>query len=171
MNNNDFFREVTLRICGDLKVEEAMKSCLRFMQQVLPIQRMFLQRYDFGFGSMRTIATSTSEECYELDLLTPLSEEAKASASMKNLDTSQDVYIFDDPGKYAISREMLAFHRVHCTSLMVMVLKMKHEIFGSLVLGTDGDEKYTQEHADLISQLKMPFVIALSNNQGTMVPT
>lgn len=164
MNYNDFFREITLRICGNLKIEEAMKSSLQFMQQVIPLQRMFLQRYDSGFGSMRTIATSTSEECFELDLLTPLSDEAKASASMKNLNPSQGIYIFDDPEKYAISREMLAFHKVYCTSLLVMLLEMEDEIFGSLVLGTDGDEKYTKAHADLVLQLKMPFVIALSNN-------
>jgi transcriptional regulator with GAF, ATPase, and Fis domain len=163
VDENEFFRQATLRICGNLEIEEAMSSCLQFLRQAMPADRIFLQRLDLGFGAMRTIATATPSECRKLDLLTPLSEEARASAGLQNLPTLSDISIFEDPEKYAISREMLKFHSVSCTSLMVMLLKSKGQILGSLVLISEGKERYIEEHARLLSLLKEPFVIALSN--------
>jgi transcriptional regulator with GAF, ATPase, and Fis domain len=163
MDENEFFRHAALRICSNLEIEEAMFSCLQFLRQVMPADRIFLQCLDRGFGAMRTIATATPTECHKLDLLTPLSEEAKASAGLQNLPTMSDIFIFEDPEKYAISREMLEFHSVPCTSLVVMLLKSKSRILGSLVLISEGIEKYTEKHAKLLSLLKEPFAIALSN--------
>ncbi|MBA7670846.1 Anaerobic nitric oxide reductase transcription regulator NorR [subsurface metagenome] len=163
MDKNEFFRQSTLRICGNLEIEEAMQACLQFLRQVMPVDRMFLQRYDYGFNAMRTIAEATLSECHKLDTLTPLSEEASISAQRENLPELTGVYIFEDPEKYAVSREMLQFHSVPCTSLMVMLLKSKDQILGSLVLITEGKERYIEEHARLLFLLKEPFVIALSN--------
>ena len=163
VDENEFFRQAALRICSNLEIEEAMFSCLQFLRQVIPADRIYLQRFDHGFGAMRTIATATPSECHKLDLLTPLSEEARASAGLKNLPTSSDIYIFEDPEKYAISREMLTFHSVSCTSLMVMLLRSKGQTLGSLVLISEGKERYIEEHARLLLLLREPFVIALSN--------
>jgi transcriptional regulator with GAF, ATPase, and Fis domain len=163
MDENEFFRQSALRICSNLEIEEAMFSCLQFLRQVMPADRIFLQCLDRGFGAMRTIATATPTECHKLDLLTPLSEEARASAGLQNLPTMSDIFIFEDPEKYAISREMLKFHSVPCTSLVVMLLKSKNQILGSLVLISEGIEKYTEKHAELLSLLKEPYAIALSN--------
>jgi transcriptional regulator with GAF, ATPase, and Fis domain len=163
MDKNEFFRQATLHICGNLEIEEALKACLQFLQQVMPVDRMFLQQYDHGFGAMRTIATATLSECSKLDMLTPLSEEAKESAGMKNLPAPQDILVFEDPYKYPISRELLRFHDVPCTSLMVMLIKSKDQYLGSLVLITERDEKFTDEHAGQLMLLKEPFAISMSN--------
>ena len=157
MDENEFFRQATLRICGNLVIEEAMQACLQFLRQVMPVDRMFLQRYDYGFNAMRTIAEATLSECHKLDTLTPLSEEASISAQRENLPELTGVYIFEDPERYAISREMLQFHNVPCTSLMVMLLKSKDQFLGSLVLITERDEKFTDEHARQLILLKMSF--------------
>ncbi|MGA1870177.1 MAG: sigma-54 interaction domain-containing protein [bacterium] len=163
MDKNEFFREVSLRICGNLKIEEALKACLHFLQQVMPVDRMFLQQFDFNFRAMRTIATATFSECSEVDLLTPLSEDAQKSAGMKDISAHQDVFIFDDPHKYAISREMLQFHNVSCNSLMVMLIKSKGQILGSLVTISERDEKFSAHHAMYLELLKETFAIAMSN--------
>jgi hypothetical protein len=107
MDDNEFFRQATLRICGNLEIEKALKECLHFLQQVMPADRIFLQKYDHGFGAMRSIATATASECSKLDLLTPLSDEARKSAAMENLPVRRDVFVFEDPDRYPISREML----------------------------------------------------------------
>jgi transcriptional regulator with GAF, ATPase, and Fis domain len=111
---------------------------------------------------MRTIATATATECRQMDLLTPLSPQAQTSAAMTELPEGRDVFIFDKPNERAISREMLAFHDVSCVSLMVMYLKSQEKVLGALALISEEDH-YTQEHADLISLLKDPFAIAMSN--------
>ena len=162
IHENDFFREATLRICGSLEIEKALQSCLHFLQKTLPLDRVFLQCFDENRGGIRTIATATASECGALDLLTPLSEEAR-SCDHEELPKSHGVFIFDTPDKYAISREMLNFHKVPCTSLMVMPLKSEERIVGHLVCITEGKQKFTAAHARLISWLKDPFTIALSN--------
>jgi len=163
MEENEFFRKVALCICSNLEIEEALQSCIQSLKKVMPLDRMFLQCYDYGFGAMRTIAAATESECSELDLLTPLSDDARVSAGLKNLPANDDIFVFEDPEEYAISREMISFHSVPCTSLMVMLLKSKEQILGSLVLITEGNEKFNAEHARLLSLIKDPFVIALSN--------
>ena len=162
INDNDFFREATLRICGSLEIEKALHSCLQFLQKSMPLDRVFLQCFDENRGAMRTIATATASECSALDLLTPLSEEAR-SCDHEELPESHGVCIFDNPNKHIISREMLSFHEVPCTSLMVVLLKSEEQIVGHLVCITEGKQKFTAEHARLISWLKDPFTIALSN--------
>ena len=163
MDENEIFREATLRICGNLEIEEALQSSLKYLQNFIPLDRIFLQYFDPDFNSMRTIASATTEECCKLDLLTPLSAEARASAGLKNLPANKDVFIFEDPQKYALSREMLSYHDVPCTSLIVMLLRSKDTMNGSLVFLTQGQETYTQEHGRLLAALKEPFAIALLN--------
>ena len=57
MDENDFYRQATLRICGNLEIEEAMFSTLQFLRQVMPASKMFLEFYDESFNSTKTIAT------------------------------------------------------------------------------------------------------------------
>ena len=40
----------------------------------MPVDRIFLQLYDYRFAAMRTIAMANSEKGEEVDLLAPLSE-------------------------------------------------------------------------------------------------
>ena len=159
--DNDFFREATLRICSSLDIEKALGACLEFLRQALPVDKMILQRYDEVENSMRTIAIASEDECLAVDYLTPLSEEAR-NCKHEELQETHGVYIFDTPETCAISKEMLDFHDATCTSLMVMPLQSEELIVGHLVCISES-EVLGQEHARLLSVLKEPFTIALSN--------
>jgi len=43
MDKNEFFREATLRICGNLEIEEAMFSTLQFLRQAMPVYWMAIE--------------------------------------------------------------------------------------------------------------------------------
>ncbi|MBE9520976.1 MAG: sigma 54-interacting transcriptional regulator [Proteobacteria bacterium] len=58
---------------------------------------------------------------------------------------------------------MLDFHGLKATSLIVLVLESGGRRLGTLVLASEGDELFSQKHADLLSLLSEPFAIALSN--------
>ena len=161
IDDNDFFREGTMRICGSLEIEKALGSCLQFLRVSLPLDIIILQRFDQDQNAMRTIAVATPTECHAVDYLTPLSEEA-ISCAHDELKILHGVYIFDTPETCAISREMLDFHNASCTSLMVMPLQSEDLIVGHLVCISEG-EVLGEQHARLISLLKEPFTIALSN--------
>jgi len=162
MDKNEFFRQATLRICRHLEIEKAMFYCLRFLRRTMPVDRMYLQLYDHGLGAMRTIAIATDSEGRKLDLLTPLSEKARSELRQARKSTLRDAVVIENPKTSVVGREMLRYHGVRGTSLLVMRLGSEGRILGSLVLVAEGSEGYTEEHATLLSLLKEPFVVAMS---------
>jgi len=162
IDDNDFFRESTIRICGSLEIEKALGSCLEYLRKSLPLDRLILQRFDESQSAMRTVAIATAVECLAVDYLTPLSEEAR-NCTHDEMKEAFGVFIFETPDSCGISREMLEFHDVPCTSLMVMPLVSEEQVVGHLVCISEGEEKLNEEHARMISLLKDPFTIALSN--------
>jgi transcriptional regulator with GAF, ATPase, and Fis domain len=110
---------------------------------------------------MRTIAVATETEYLAVDYLTPLSEEAR-NCKHDELKEFHGVYVFDTPETCAISKEMLEYHETVCTSLLVMPLQSEKLVVGHLVCISE-HEILGKEHARLLSLLKEPFTIALSN--------
>jgi len=161
MDKNEFFRQAALRICGNLEIEKAMQMLLRFLKEVMPVTKMFLQKYDHGYNAMRSIAYANQTECGKLDLLNPLSKDAKETVG--NVPTEQDAFLVEDPQAFPISREMLKFHNIQATSLIVMVLRSKEEILGSLVLVSEGVQILKDEHLKFVLLLKEPLIVAMSN--------
>ncbi len=163
MNYNEFFRLATLEICGNLQIEQAMSDCIGTIRNLVPVNQMFLQIYEPDIGSMRTIATATAEKGQQLDLLTPLPQSAR-DIIHQNLTKSLDIaVIIDSPKKNPVAREMLKFHGIDGSSILRMVLITENGRFGGLILTADGPERYSDEHIKLLSLLKKPFTIALSN--------
>ncbi|MCK4446084.1 MAG: sigma 54-interacting transcriptional regulator [Candidatus Marinimicrobia bacterium] len=163
MDENEFFRQATFRICGNLLIEEALFSTLQFLRNIMPVDRMMIEHYDESMDSMRTIAIATSSEGKAVDLLTPLSAEAKEQAKQKYNLKLQKVYLSDDPQKEKLAQELLNFHGIKATSLLVLVLESGNQRLGTLVLASEGNKQLSQKHADLLTLLSEPFAIALSN--------
>ncbi|UCH23354.1 MAG: sigma 54-interacting transcriptional regulator [Deltaproteobacteria bacterium] len=173
MDENEFFREAPLRICGNLEIEEGMFSTLQFLRKKMPVDRIFLQFVDAGLNAMRIVAMATPKEATKDELLTPLS--SKALQEIMDLINEYKYYqqkkpnfiwLFkDNPKENSAIREIFELHKMQVTSLMVIPLKATGKVLGggSLVLATEGERKFNQKHADLISLLKEPFVIAMSN--------
>lgn len=161
-SKEEIFHRATLEICGNLKIEEALQSTIKLLHNVMPVDEVYLEYYDPQFNSMRTIAKATATSCEALDLLTPLSSPARESAGLKDLPDGKDVFIFDQPWEREISREMLNFHHAASTSLIALMLKTNTEFLGVLVLNSF-KEIFTVEHGQVISDLKDPFCIAMSN--------
>jgi transcriptional regulator with GAF, ATPase, and Fis domain len=163
MNKNEFFREAVIRISGDLEIEKAMFSTLKFLRKMMPVDKMALQHYDEGMDSMRTIAIATSEGGEGVDLLTPLSTEAKNQAAQQNFENAMNAYLMQNPNEVKLAQEMLHFHGFMATSLIVLILESGDEILGNLVLISEGKDPFSQQHADLLSLLSEPLAIAMSN--------
>jgi len=161
MNENELFREATLRICGNLEIEEAMKKLLLFLKEVMPVTSIFLQHYVDDYHAMRTIAYASGSGHGKLDLLTPLSKTAAEMAG--NAPPDQDAFLIDHPQSFPVSREMTEFHGLQSSSVIVMTLRSKKDTLGFLVLVSEGEETFNSEHLELIQLLKEPLVIAMSN--------
>ncbi|NQT62455.1 MAG: sigma 54-interacting transcriptional regulator [Candidatus Marinimicrobia bacterium] len=161
MNKSEFFRQATLRICGNLDIEAALYSLLIFLQDHMPVTNIFLQKFEPGFNSMRTIAYANSNDCGSLDLLTPLTSQSQERAGSSQ--SGDGMFLIDDPGNFPVAQEMLSFHNLHASSLLLMIMRAEILTLGSLVLISEEPDRFNDEHKELMALLTKPLIVALSN--------
>jgi transcriptional regulator with GAF, ATPase, and Fis domain len=162
IDENEFFRNATLRICGSLEIEEAMSSCVRYMGEFIPVDRMFLQVYETDLVAIRTVAIANAEEGRKVDLLTPLPEQIGERIRSGAAERAQ-VVVIDSEERNPVAREMLRFHGVPGSSILRMNLATEGGRHGGVILNADGADRYTDEHARRLRLLDEPFTIALAN--------
>jgi transcriptional regulator with GAF, ATPase, and Fis domain len=163
VDENDFFRNATLKICGSLEIEEAMSTCVRYLREFIPVDRMFLQVYESDLGAMRTVATANAERGQVVDFLTPLADEARDLIQRRVAGEPEDVVVIDSEERSPVARDMLAFHGIGGWSILRMRLATEDGRYGAAVLTTESADCYTAEHAGLFQLLEDPFTIAFAN--------
>ena len=161
MNEDKLFREATVRICGNLEIDEALRELFLLLTDVMPVSCIYLQHYDDDYHAMRTIAYANRSGFGKLDLLTPLSEEGREKAA--NAPVHQDAFLITDPMAFPVSREMNAFHGLESSSAIVMVLRTGGSTLGYLALTSEGQEVFNEHHRSFVELLKEPLMISMSN--------
>ena len=61
IDENGFFKEATLRICGSLDIEKALWDCFTYIRRFMPGDVMRLLILHLETGVIRTVATATKE--------------------------------------------------------------------------------------------------------------
>jgi len=161
-NDNEIFREGTLRICGNLDIEKAMSSFIRYLKGFMPADGLFMLHYDKSFNAMRTIVAATQDTGKRVDNLAPLSPEAEEFIKTEFVTAMLPVHCSNRPHDITICRELLAFHHQEAASLLALPLGTASQFMGYVVLVSE-EELYTKEHARLFSLLREPFATAMSN--------
>lgn len=75
IDENRFFREATLRICGNLDFEFALQECLIYLKSFMPASGIGATFYDRGLNAVRTIAIATATEAQKVNKIWPLNKE------------------------------------------------------------------------------------------------
>ncbi len=164
MDKNQFFRQATLHICGNLEIERALFAVFQFLRQEIPVDRMSLQLYEEPLKAVRTVAVAAPDGAKEVDILTPLTKEAQRQIEEKiRLKQAQPHLALVNEQTDRVYQEMFRFHGIRATSFIVMPLNVGERYIGSLTFITESDEVFSQKHVELVALLKEPFVIALSN--------
>ena len=163
IDENEFFRGATLRICGNLAIERALVACAGYLGRVMPVDRMFLQVFEPHLAAMRTLATATAEAGEEVDLLTPLADESRQQIRRVAEEQAEEVVVIDSEDRNPVAREMLRFHGIPGWSILRMRLATADGRIGNVVLTAEGAERYDADHAQLLGLLEEPFTIALAN--------
>ena len=163
IDDNKFFRDATLRICGTLEIEEAMSTCVRNLRESIPVDRMFLQLFEPDLGTIRTLATATAEGGKKTDLLTPLPEPVRDRIRRHAAIPPEATVVIDSEEENPVAREMLRFHGIQGWSILRMLLATEGGRMGGIVLTAEGADRYSAEHARLLLLLEDPFTIALAN--------
>jgi len=159
IDEKDFFRQATLRICSSLDIRTAMKRCLEYLSPIMPADWMCLNLYERGLGALRTIAVATSSEDVKIGTISPLSQEARDFLAR----SVPDVRIVNRPDTDPVIKNIQKYHQLPESSAIVLILSIEGKRTGGLLLAARGKDRYSEEHVRLLSLLKEPFAIALSN--------
>ena len=166
VNPNEFFREITLKLCGHLEIEEGLHACIKYLSKHLPADYIYLEKYEEDLGAMRYIARANSEKGERMSVLVPMSTEAKAQAAedLEDInDISKSVFIINNSEEHPIARDLLKALDHPPSSILGIMLTISGEFTGAVILAAEGVGRFNKQHAKLFGALKGPFFVAMSN--------
>ena len=162
-NENQFFREATLRICGSLDIEHALWRSFMYMRDFIPADRMTLSYYDRVQRAIVLYASSTLEGGRNIGLKIPLVPESEASL----LDPNQfpDALMLNRPARDSIAQQVLDALGHPVASMLTLRMRLDGEIQGNVMVIANGRNRYSRAHLHLLEHLNDPFAVALSNSR------
>lgn len=161
IERGDFFKEATLRICGNLEIENALHSLLLYLKDFMPVARMGLSYYDDALHSMNIIAHADELMGEKLDHIVPLPEDALKFG--RNISKDSDILLIENPQEFPLSRHVMKVFSLTSSSVIFLILRSKDKMIGNLVLHSVGESKFVKSHLGLVESLKSPMKIAMSN--------
>jgi len=166
IDENEFFRESTLRICGSLEIEKALENALLYLRRFIPADTILLNVYDPGLGIVEIVAGAGSRVTnVHLPLRLPMSQAARKIIEDErgNPEGLAQVFSSDRLGDFELSKPCCNNLCLPEASALFLRLNLGGRYLGGLVAANMDGENFTQDHTKLLSLLNEPFAIALSN--------
>ncbi|OPY77200.1 MAG: Formate hydrogenlyase transcriptional activator [Syntrophorhabdus sp. PtaU1.Bin058] len=162
IDENQFFREITLRICGSLDIEKALWNCYLYITSVIPADELILTVYDPGAGTLDVVATADNKggmnRADKVPMPPDLQKQLEDPSKFPRVRVSHDVYQDTIVGLVAER------YRWPDSSIIVGRLIIEGKFVGSFIVRADGKNRYTKEDARLWSLINEPAAIALANS-------
>lgn len=165
LDEKDFFREATLKICGSLEIEKAMWQCLLYIRNFIPASQLNLHLYDQALGIVETVAHATAEGGELMSLKTPFSVQSR-----RTLEELRSIRMrtYKEPADREVLKEFVSklapLGLSQDLEFIFLDLVLEGEFIGVLSVVYEQDEAISELHLKLLRQLNEPFSIALSNN-------
>jgi transcriptional regulator with GAF, ATPase, and Fis domain len=166
VEENQFFQEATLKICGSLEIEKALTKVLFYLRQFMPTDALFLNVYDPALGVIEMM-TGAGDFVRNIPFpfRIPLPQAAKKIMEEEEANPGRipQVDRLDRLSDSELARPFGEFFNIPEASALILRLELEGRWIGILgVVNLEG-EKFTQAQADLMSLLNEPFAIAVSN--------
>jgi transcriptional regulator with GAF, ATPase, and Fis domain len=163
IDENDFFRQVTLRMSSSLKIETAMKRCMAYLKQHMAIDGMLFGLYDPELNVGRILAGIWPPEIRApgKTIYVPVEFWTRMKAEW---DRGPDTRVYNDID--AEPDEMRQIFRLIWPpewSHITMDLELDDQRLGLFHLFARGKHRFTDQQARLLSLLHDPLALALSN--------
>jgi transcriptional regulator with GAF, ATPase, and Fis domain len=163
VNENDFFRNATLKLCGRLEIDEALQGLVQLLKEVMPVWRISLQTYEDDYNAMRSIAYADGAERGKRDTLTPMPPEARER--VVNAPANMEAFLVTDPRSAPVSKAMFEFYNLSPRPLIVMPLWEREaaRLLGMAIFLAEEGATLDEGHRSLVALLRDPLMISLSN--------
>jgi len=163
IDEKEFFREATMRICGSLDIEKALWRCFLYLRDFIPADRIFLNSFDQETGCIMVLASADATAGHFSGIRISLMPAQQAAV----LDRHQfpDLLVLNRSAPGSVADIYLRTMGFPESSLISMRLRVEGELTGNLTLVAEGKGRFLPGHARLLSLLNDPWAIALSNNR------
>lgn len=159
----EFFRQITLRICGSLDIEKALFNTFCYIGQYIPMDEISYTHFEANMGAISFVACATQEGGKDLGL-TPMPLSPQLAVWLKKDIPKAGAYIMNRPSDNPLVDAVTRFRGMDMnTSILVTRLMLDEQFLGSFNVVCNGIDRYTKKHLKLISTVKEPLAIALAN--------
>jgi transcriptional regulator with GAF, ATPase, and Fis domain len=162
INENDFFRHATLLICSSLDIETVLRRCMKYLGKYMPVSGMFLNRFEPELGLIRCLAMVSCNGDNKKLKPTALDKDA-IRAIESDRQTPQQYIIVNQPKLNPVARMLFKEFDLSDLSVIGTVLTLDGQAIGALGVMAQGEGQYTEPNGQLVSLLREPFTIAMSN--------
>ncbi|MGD9366076.1 MAG: sigma 54-interacting transcriptional regulator [Desulfobacteraceae bacterium] len=166
VDENEFFRNMTLKICGNLEIEEGLHACITYLSQHMPADYLYLEKYDENLSAMQFVARANVEKGEKMEALVPLSAKANAqlAADLQDImENPKPVFVINRPEEDLTTTDLLSALGHAASSILGIPLVMDGHFIGAAILAAEGVDRFNEDHARLFATLKEPFFVAMSN--------
>lgn len=163
IDENQFFREATLRICGSLDIEQALWRAFMYIRDYIPADMICLNYFDSDQGVVVVYAsaTPTGGVCQGLRIPMSPSEQGRLLSAAH----FQDVMLFNRLGSNSIVQKFQNAVGLPVASLLSLRMRVEGQVQGNVVLISKGPDDFTREHTRLLNLLNDPFALAFTNSR------
>ncbi len=165
IDENYFFREVSLRICGSLEIEKALWDSFMYIRDYIPADIMIIDIYDPWTGIGETIAKAdlNGGELISIKTVAPPDTKQLIEEIRVNPEIMPRVLVADRIGDHPIMGPMYKIIGHPDAAFMAIGPKPEWDFVAGILVGNNIGEKYSEKHVKLFTLLNEPFIIALSN--------
>ena len=165
VDEKEFFREVTLRICGSLEIEKAFWDCFMYIRHYIPADAMFLNVYDPGTGTGETLVRADVHGGKMISVRLAVAQDTARIIDAILTDPKRDppVMVADRVGEHSIMAPFAEVLKNPNAAVMGIGPKPEWKLFGGILIANHAGERYTGDHVRLFSLLNEPFAIAFVN--------
>ena len=170
VDENEFFREMTLRICGSLDIDQALADTFECLRQYVPADAMGLGYNNLDQDQIDVarifvvakVARPGGRYIWneELDEIGLPDEAVEFTRSLPP----------DFPTAFATNRPEEqhpslrdVFPGIASSSALFLRLEVRGGLAGVLLISADGHDRYSPEHVRLLDTVREPFAIAMAN--------
>ncbi len=161
LDEKEFFKQATLKICGSLEIERALHQCFLYVRKFIPASQMGFHIYHRDAGIVETIALATLECGQTSSMKIQLSAKGR-----KQVEDQRSVRVRvvdrlgDDPVTGPVAEKMDSSD----LSAVVLDLVLERTMLGVFSVFNNGKQNFTADHVRLLSLLSKPCAIALTNS-------
>jgi transcriptional regulator with GAF, ATPase, and Fis domain len=163
VDGNQFFREMTLRICGSLEIEKALWHCFLYVRDIIPADELILTVYDPDAGILEVAASANDSGGFISSDKIPMPSHVRTQ--LEEPLKFPRVRMSDDAYKDEIFAVVAERYQWADSSIIVGRLIIENKFVGSLIARANGKGRYSEGDASLWALVNEPAAVALANSR------